>query len=195
MKATKEETVKQDILNKAQELFKQFGLKKTTMDEIAAACGKAKSTLYHYFKNKEEVFDEVLIQELHNIRKVVKEKVGARLTLQDKIKSYFIAFHTEAINKININRVLQQGNVEEITKFERYNRAVVFEQQYIESILLEAYNKNEYKGIPIEDIPLFSEILVVSFLGLVKYSVEKDQAIDQDSLSKFTDMLIPRILS
>ncbi len=195
MKATKEETVKQDILNKAQELFKQFGLKKTTMDEIAAACGKAKSTLYHYFKNKEEVFDEVLIQELHNIRKVVKEKVGARLTLQDKIKSYFIAFHTEAINKININRVLQQGNVEEITKFERYNRAVVFEQQYIESILLEAYYKNEYKGIPIEDIPLFSEILVVSFLGLVKYSVEKDQAIDQDRLSKFTDMLIPRILS
>lgn len=195
MIVTKEETVRQDILDKAQELFRQFGLKKTTMDEIAAACGKAKSTLYHYFKNKEEVFDEVLKKELYNIRKVVKETVDTRLTLQDKIKSYFITFHTEAVNKININRVLQQNRVEEIVKFERYNRAIIHEQQYIESILKEAYDKNEYQGIAEEDIPQFSEILVVAFLGLVRYSVEKDETISPEKLSRFTDMLIPKIFS
>jgi len=40
----KDEIVKNEILFQAQKLFQQYGLKKTTMDDIALACGKAKST-------------------------------------------------------------------------------------------------------------------------------------------------------
>jgi AcrR family transcriptional regulator len=195
MNTTKEKDIKKDILKCAQDLFKQYGLKKTTMDEIAAACGKAKSTLYHYFKNKEEIFDEVLLTELYNIRKTVKEKVSTRISLQDKIKTYFLAFHTEAVNKINIFRILQQNRFEEIAKFQRLKGVIEYEQVYVESMITEAYNTGEYSGIAKEDIPLFSEIMVVSFLGLVKYSIEKDQGMEIEKLSKVTDMLIPKIFS
>ncbi len=44
MSISKDEIVKGEIVTKAQKLFQQFGLKKTTMDEIAEASGKAKST-------------------------------------------------------------------------------------------------------------------------------------------------------
>lgn len=195
MNTTKETDIKKDILKCAQDLFKQYGLKKTTMDEIAAACGKAKSTLYHYFKNKEEIFDEVLLTELYNIRKTVKEKVSTRISLQDKIKTYFLAFHTEAVNKINIFRILQQNRFEEIAKFQRLKGVIEYEQVYVESMITEAYNTGEYSGIAKEDITLFSEIMVVSFLGLVKYSIEKDQGMEIEKLSKVTDMLIPKIFS
>ena len=47
MSYEKGDRVREEILVQAQILFQQYGLKKTTMDEIAAACGKAKSTLYH----------------------------------------------------------------------------------------------------------------------------------------------------
>lgn len=195
MKTVKNDKVKQDILNCAQELFKQFGLKKTTMDEIAAACGKAKSTLYHYFKNKEEVFDEVLLKELYNIRKMVKGKVDERISLQDKIKTYLVTFHTAAVNKINLFRILQQEKLEELAKFERYSSIIEFEQKYIEELVMTAHEKNEYRGIPKEDIHIFSEMLVISFLGLVKYSFEKNQVMDVNRLSKLTDLIIPKIFS
>jgi AcrR family transcriptional regulator len=195
MKTEKNDKVKQDILNCAQELFRQFGLKKTTMDEIAAACGKAKSTLYHYFKNKDEMFDEVLLKELYDIRKTVKEKVDERISLKDKVKTYFIAFHSAVIDKINLFSILQQEKLEELAKFERYSSAIEFEQQYIENLIMDAYNKNEYKGVPKEDIHLFSEMLVVSFLGLVKFSIEKNQVMEIDKLTKLTDLIIPKILT
>ena len=39
----KEEIVKDDILKEAQKLFQQFGLKKTTMEDIARSMGKGKT--------------------------------------------------------------------------------------------------------------------------------------------------------
>lgn len=195
MNTIKDENVKKDILNSAQDLFKQFGLKKTTMDEIAAACGKAKSTLYHYFKNKDEVFDEVVMKEMYNIRKVVKEKVDSRISLQDKIKIYLITFHTEAVQKINLFRILQQKRLEELANFDRLKKAIDYEKEYIEGIITHAWDADEYHGVDRNDIPMFSEILVVAFLGLVKYSVEKDQAIEFDYLAKMSDMIVPKIFS
>jgi len=42
--------IKKRIIKVAQDIFKRYGFKKSTMDEIALASGKGKSTLYHYFK-------------------------------------------------------------------------------------------------------------------------------------------------
>ncbi|OYW78704.1 MAG: TetR family transcriptional regulator, partial [Sphingobacteriia bacterium 32-37-4] len=45
----KEEIFKEDIIREAQKLFQAYGLKKTTMEDIAKALGKGKSTLYYYY--------------------------------------------------------------------------------------------------------------------------------------------------
>ena len=95
----KDEIIKNEILLQAQKLFQQYGLKKTTMDEIAIACGKAKSTLYHYFISKNEVFDAVVEMEVLNLRQHVKDKVEEHKKMLDKIKTYALEFHKEAINK------------------------------------------------------------------------------------------------
>ena len=55
---TKEEIIVQEVLNGAKQLMQQYGLKKTTMEDIAKSVGKSKSTLYYYFKDKEEIFDK-----------------------------------------------------------------------------------------------------------------------------------------
>ena len=43
---------KEKIVETARNIFSRFGIKKSTMDEIARKIRVAKSTLYHYFKNK-----------------------------------------------------------------------------------------------------------------------------------------------
>ncbi|HDR50317.1 MAG TPA: TetR/AcrR family transcriptional regulator, partial [Mariniphaga anaerophila] len=55
----KREQKKQTILEVAQHFFLRFGLNKTTMDEIAKAARMGKATLYHYFRDKEQIFYEV----------------------------------------------------------------------------------------------------------------------------------------
>ena len=52
--------VKDAIVNVARHIFSRFGFRKTTMDEIAIASRKGKSSIYYYFASKEEIFKAVV---------------------------------------------------------------------------------------------------------------------------------------
>jgi len=69
---------REEIISVATNLFSRFGLEKTTMEDIARAAKKGKSSLYYYFKSKEEVFAEVIRKEIAGqeaaiIEAIVKE--------------------------------------------------------------------------------------------------------------------------
>ncbi|HNS12638.1 MAG TPA: TetR/AcrR family transcriptional regulator, partial [Bacteroidia bacterium] len=49
--------VEERILNTARELFFRNGIKSITMDDIAAAQGISKKTIYQYYKDKNELVD------------------------------------------------------------------------------------------------------------------------------------------
>jgi AcrR family transcriptional regulator len=57
------EKAREEIVEIARGIFAKFGFRKTSMDEIAKAVKKAKSSLYYYFQNKEEVFQAVIERE------------------------------------------------------------------------------------------------------------------------------------
>ncbi|EFK07761.1 transcriptional regulator, TetR family [delta proteobacterium NaphS2] len=63
------------LIEAAGKLFVKKGYEATTMDEIAAAAGFAKGTLYHYFANKAELL-EVLLE---GFEKEVMRRVRSRL--------------------------------------------------------------------------------------------------------------------
>jgi len=190
----KDELVKEEILKQAQGLFKQFGIKKTTMDDIATACGKAKSTLYHYFKSKEEVFDEVVYMELKNLRKVVKQRVEEKTTLRDKINTYVLEFYKEIINKVNLYRIMKYELIHESLAKTHFDNITKFENSYIAKLLMEGLDNYELTGIERKEIPFFSEIMVAAYFGVVRYSLESDGEIDLEKLQKVSDVLLPRIL-
>ncbi len=58
-----EKEIKERILDKAEQLFLQFGYAKVTMEEIASGLGMSKKTLYKFFPSKEN-----LVRELTNNR-------------------------------------------------------------------------------------------------------------------------------
>lgn len=60
---------RQEILDAATESFSLFGYKATTMGQVAKLANVGKGTIYTFFKNKEELFDEIimkLIQDMEN---------------------------------------------------------------------------------------------------------------------------------
>ncbi len=52
-----------EIIKAARKRFAHYGFSKVSMDEIAADVDMAKASVYYYFPTKENLFQEVLIQE------------------------------------------------------------------------------------------------------------------------------------
>lgn len=82
------ENRKENIISAAKKLFSRFGLEKTTMEDIAKATKKAKSSLYYYFKGKEEVFAEVINREMHALKILVMEAVKTENSSHAKLKKF-----------------------------------------------------------------------------------------------------------
>jgi AcrR family transcriptional regulator len=53
---------RKELLAKAVTCFTRYGYSKTTLDDVARETGINKASLYHYFKNKEALFLQVLLQ-------------------------------------------------------------------------------------------------------------------------------------
>lgn len=61
---------KKKILNSAEELFIQYGIRSVTMDDVAREASMSKKTLYQYFDNKDGLVSEVA---LNHFEKETKE--------------------------------------------------------------------------------------------------------------------------
>ena len=55
---------RENILNAARELFETKGVQETTMDDIAVLADYSKSTIYVYFKSKEDIYNSIVVDYL-----------------------------------------------------------------------------------------------------------------------------------
>lgn len=94
---SEKDPIRDEILLKSKELFKRFGFKKTTMEEIAHQIGKSKSALYYYYKTKEEIFEAVALQDMLITRNRVREAMDQVKTCEEK----FIKLITKSLSFVN----------------------------------------------------------------------------------------------
>jgi AcrR family transcriptional regulator len=86
--AMKEDSIQQQIIQAAQQLFQVHGLQKVTMDDVAREIGKRRSSLYYYYKNKEEILDAAIDVEMRCILAELTQAVDAAPSLEEKISAY-----------------------------------------------------------------------------------------------------------
>ncbi len=78
----------QKIVETARGIFSRLGFKKTTMDDIARAVFKAKSSLYHYFKSKDEIFRAVVEKEAQILKEEIEQALAVEESPINKLKAY-----------------------------------------------------------------------------------------------------------
>jgi AcrR family transcriptional regulator len=83
--------IRDQIVNEASRIFTRYGFKKTTMDEIALAMRKGKSSIYYYFTSKEEIFEAVVEKEASILRVELTKVIESNTTPQEKLKNYILA--------------------------------------------------------------------------------------------------------
>ncbi|MCF8378856.1 MAG: TetR/AcrR family transcriptional regulator [Bacteroidales bacterium] len=92
--------VRDDIINVAAKIFTRFGYKKTTMEEIAMASRKGKSSIYYYFSSKEDIFRAVVEKEAEELRKDLKVAINEMDNPISQLKN-FILFRIQKLKTLN----------------------------------------------------------------------------------------------
>lgn len=84
------EEVRTHIVGVARKIFTRYGFRKTTMEEIAAATHKGKSSIYYYFKSKEEIFRAVVEREAEELKIKLDHTINKDGTPIEKLKTYML---------------------------------------------------------------------------------------------------------
>jgi len=93
----KEDIIQEQILQAAKQLFSVHGLHKVTMDDVAKAVGKGRSSLYYYYKSKDEILNAVTEAEVREMLAAVTRAINQATNFEQKLHAFFIT-------KLNILR-------------------------------------------------------------------------------------------
>lgn len=122
MDYTKDDEVKKVILDAARRVFQKWGMNKTTMEDIAREAGKGKSTLYYYYKSKDEIFDTVVTYEFNQILDAAKESIAKYNSAKEKLRNYIVVSLTEMKNHIMVYSIVKgelKGNREFVDRLNK----------------------------------------------------------------------------
>ncbi|MDF2819673.1 MAG: transcriptional regulator TetR family [Clostridiales bacterium] len=188
MKGSKKENLiqfnKQNILLTARKLFVEKGVYQTTMDDIAREANYSKSTIYVYFKSKDEIYNHIVYENMNQLKQGLEEGIQSSsnfedcyyticntlVSFQEKYPLYFesilgeISIDQESFEKMPILRdIYMEG--EEINKI-------------IENFLQNAIDNNYIR----QDIEVMPTVLALwaSICGIISFASKKEVYLQAD---------------
>lgn len=169
---------KEIIIKAAKERFAKYGVKKTSMTEIAADLRMGKATLYYYYTGKDEIYKDVLHYEYKVYKKAIDAIIGAEeKNLREKLKDYLV-LRSEIFDKRNnlynlfrdyyLNPHLFADNpvITEITKAE---------ESFISSLIFEQNKKNKTHHDETKNQSVFILSIIRGFQLVHDFSSENNE--------------------
>ena len=116
------EETRKILIDAARKLFRQVGLKNTTMNDIARTSQKGRRTLYTYFSSKDEVLDAVVEEELQYIIASLERVMRKNINPLDKFKLYVVTRMNTVRTAVQRNGSLQAEFFRDIIRVELVRR-------------------------------------------------------------------------
>jgi len=131
------DNTKEKIITVATRIFSRFGFYKTSMDEIARTAHKAKVSLYYHFASKEDLFKEVVAQELKNLKTELAMVVtDPAFNPEEKIKQYLLTRMSVLNKAANYHEVLKADFMEHFEFVDQLRADMdVWEKEQLKSIV------------------------------------------------------------
>lgn len=137
--------VREQIVQSARLVFARYGYRKTALDDIARESRKGKSTIYYYFKSKDDIFKAVIDNEAEIRAKAIDDQISRIEEPQQKLKTFIymrmrsmkmVANYYEAIK----NDLLDQLYFIDNLRTKHFEAEI----ELIKKMLLEGIEKGEY---------------------------------------------------
>jgi AcrR family transcriptional regulator len=154
------------ILQIARKLFARYGLKKTSVDDIATEARIGKATIYYYFKSKQEIFKDVVDSELTILKDAIREAISRENSPQGKLRAFILTRISRTHELVNLYRVTKDVVTELLPDLEKIRESHFREElNIIKEILSEGVRKGKFKVKRIE----LTSLAMVSVLKGLEY--------------------------
>ena len=191
-----DDIVQEEILRAALALYRKFGPAKVTMDEVAHATGRSRTSLYYYYKNREEIFQAVLDTIVDDVIKEIRSEVDKAGNIREKINAFCFSKINTSSNWRYVFKVMWSTmNAEEKTKHSKmmeklHGKLVYHEGLIIKEILADSMQKKEIRPISPAEQDMLGFILSGSIRGLRNEIYEQNDPHDMKvALNMLSDMV------
>ena len=86
--AMKRDIIREKILSAAEAVFERHGFDKTILEDLGREAGMNKTSLYYYFRNKDEIFAAVIHRQSEAFLAALEGKIGKKKTGKGNLKIY-----------------------------------------------------------------------------------------------------------
>ena len=165
--AQRDEKIVQEILKAARDVFSQYGFKKATMEDVAKATGKGKSTLYYYYPGKTELYEAVIRDEVDKHIKAIREAINKASGSREKLKALLSERLELKKRMANLGHVIQESMFDNFETFCRIKQDFEETQvEFVKEIVLGGIQLGEFKKLSSEEIYFFSHWVIAGFSSL-----------------------------
>ncbi|ABV61645.1 MULTISPECIES: TetR/AcrR family transcriptional regulator [Bacillus] len=184
---------RQMILDGATKAFTQFGYKATTMDLVAKLANVGKGTIYTFFKNKEELFDEIFTSLLLEMRKIADEAIDEKNSFSENLHLALFAIlefrknHQLTIKIFQENAELGTSAVKEM--IEKMEQMII---RYIKTKVQEAMDKGDIKPC---DPELTAFVMVKLYIALIFDWEKRYEPLTKEEVAESLELYVLKGLS
>lgn len=150
------------IIHNALEILSKYGIEHLTLSSLATKCNITKSTIYNYFKSKDEILDEVFGSAHDAFMKEVFT-INLSLNKEEIIKEYFdhwALILSKDDNILFLRSVFSLSYTLSLAR-EEYNTIVLMLSSHVSIITSSLHIKREYE-----------ELFITLFLSFLLRSIE-----------------------
>uniref|UniRef100_A0A7C4YAB4 TetR/AcrR family transcriptional regulator n=1 Tax=candidate division WOR-3 bacterium TaxID=2052148 RepID=A0A7C4YAB4_UNCW3 len=160
----REKDMKEKIISVARDVFTSFGFKKTSMEMISKKLGVTKSSLYYYFKDKEDIFKEIIEREAKEIIDKIEKSIERIEDPEKKLKEYFNVRMRFFLNIANRFKTFKEEYFEEYNFIGRIRKNYdKYEYEKVKEIIEEGVKKGRFV---IKNVELTAFAIVSAAKGL-----------------------------
>ncbi|MCK4250856.1 TetR/AcrR family transcriptional regulator [candidate division WOR-3 bacterium] len=166
------------VIKAAQDIFAKFGYKKTTVDDIARAAHKVKSTIYQYFESKEDIFQTIIEKENQILKEEIKKAIEAQDNPKKKLLTYVITRMRVLKDLSNFYNALRDEYLEHFVFIEKIRKKYLKDEiNTIKKILKNGVDQGTFV---INDLELTACMIVVALKGLEYPLIEEIEVLKNE---------------
>lgn len=153
-------------------MYRQFGPDKVSMDDVAKATGRSRTSIYYYFKNRDEMFraavDAIVLEMAKDLRKAVAD-----------VRTVDKQVYTFCVSKLKISRewklildaiwvsMDQKGQWKHIKTAETLHQKLVYQESLIlKEMLAAAAERKEIRVLSAEETDQWVFVITSGIRGI-----------------------------